>query len=122
MRHTYLFCFHSSSATSYYIKKKKITAISGRNLKTFIEVSFTSMATLQVSPRSPYGNIFLKIGLANAKDISKMDLSRELCRDTPTLIPSLVGGAGVSLHSSRLRSIFEMSLVLPEPIFKKKFP
>ena len=34
----------------------------------------------------------------------------------------VVGGAGMCLHSSRVGSIFEMSLALAEPIFKKKLP
>ena len=41
------------------------------------------MATLRISPQSPYAKFFLKISSASAKDISKMDLSRELCRHTP---------------------------------------
>ena len=36
------------------------------------------MGSLRISPRSPYGNFFLNIVSANAKDISKMDPTLEL--------------------------------------------
>ena len=43
-------------------------------------------------------------------------------KNIPTPISSLVGRAGLCLHSFLVRSIFEMSLAIPKPIFKKKFP
>ena len=62
---------------------------------------FTSMESLRISPMSSYGNFFLKIGLGIAKDISKMDLTRKLCRHNPALPTRLEIGVGIFFYATK---------------------